>query len=160
MSHAQRTFVATAVALAAACSAIEHPPRSCDDLGEKTVGITRGDYAACAVEMLTALDTLQHHLQRLILQQDTAAQSDAERALRHLRGLMREVNFTADYWRESREGRPSLERWPDGAMRQFNTEIGVAAAQYMSALQGSNRDNLQEGSRRHSYARSAYARFR
>jgi hypothetical protein len=160
MSHASRTLAVISVALAVACSAAVRAPTACDGLDEKTVGVTRADYAPCAGEILVALDTLQRHLQRLILQQDSAAQSDGERALRHLRGLMREVDFTADHWRELREGRPSLERWPDGAMRQFNVEIGVAAAQYMSALEGSNPANLQEGSRRHSQARSAYGRFR
>lgn len=160
MSHAHRTLAVISVAVAAACSGAVRPPTSCTGLGEKTIGITRADYAPCAGEILATLDTLQRHLQRLILQQDSAAQSDAETAYRHLRRLMGEVDFTADAWREMREGRPSLERWPDGVMRYFNVEIGVAAAQYMSALEGSNQANLREGSRRHSQAKSAYARFR
>jgi hypothetical protein len=154
-------LVPASVVLALACAGLEPTPTVCDGLDERLVGITRAEYAPCAGEMLAALDTLQRYLRRMVSRQDSAARPIAEEAYRRLRRLMGDVSFTADSWRELRGGAgPTTQRWPDGAIRYFNREIGIATAQYMSALRRPNAPNLQEGSRHHQQARSAYAQFR
>jgi hypothetical protein len=147
--------------LSVGCSRVVSRPSACDDLIEKTIGITREDYSPCAGEILAALDSLEPALRRFVLRGDEEAGSEAEVYYERLRYLMREVGFTADVWREAREGAGrTVERWPNSAMRVFNSEVGTAAAQYMSALRYPNDDNLKEGQRRHAGVRQAYARFR
>jgi hypothetical protein len=150
-----------AAVLSVGCSQAASRPSACDDLMEKTIGITREDYSPCAGEILAALDSLEPPLRRFVLRNDEEAEAEAEVHYKRLRHLMNEVGFTADVWREARGGAGrTVERWPDGAMRYFNNEVGTAAAQYMSALGYPNDDNLKEGQRRHAAARQAYARFR
>ncbi|MEJ2152592.1 MAG: hypothetical protein P8Y29_06525 [Gemmatimonadota bacterium] len=150
-----------AVMLSIGCSPATSRPSACDGLIEKTIGITREDYSPCAGEILAALDSLAPPLRRFVLRGDEEAGDEAEEYYDRLRHLMGEVGFTADVWREAREGAGrTVERWPNGAMRQFNNEVGTATAQYMSALGYPSDDNLKEGQRRHAAARQAYARFR
>ncbi len=147
--------------LSVGCSRVASSPSACDGLVEKTIGITRDDYSACAGEILAALDSLEAPLGRFVLTGDEEAESEAESHSRRLRYLMREVGFTADVWREAREGADrTVQRWPDGAMYQFNHEVGGAAAHYVAALRYPNQDNLQQGRRSHASARQIYARFR
>jgi hypothetical protein len=143
------------------CSRTVSRPSTCDGLIRKTIGITREDYSPCAGEILAALDSLETELRRSVFSGDEEAGPDAEAHYKRLRYLMREVGFTADVWREAREGAGrKVERWPDSTMRRFNTEVGTATAQYMSALGRPNDANLKEGQRHHTVARQAYARFR
>ena len=143
------------------CSGVASRPSACDGLVEKTIGITRDDYSACAGEILAALDGLEAPLLRFVRTGDEAAGSEADAHSRRLRHLMNEVGFTADVWREAREGVDrTVQRWPDGAMRQFNNEVGGAVAQYVAALRYPNEDNFTEGRRRHAAASQAYKRFR
>ena len=154
-------FILSTAMLSVGCSRVVSKPSACDDLIEKTIGITRQDYSPCAGEILAALDSLEPALRRFVLRGDEEAGSEAEVYNKRLRYLMREVGFTADVWREARKGAGrTVERWPDATMRQFNSEVGTAAAQYMSALRYPNDDNLKEGQRRHAGVRQAYARFR
>jgi hypothetical protein len=154
-------FVFSTAALSMGCSRAVSRPSTCDGLSEKTVGITREDYSPCAGEILAALDGLEHPLRQSVSRGDEEAGPEAEAHYKRLRYLMRQVGFTADLWRESREGAGrKVERWPDSTMRLFNTEVGTATAQYMSALRRPNDDNLKEGQRHHAVARRAYARFR
>jgi hypothetical protein len=151
------------VGLAVVCLACEPPaPTACDGLEDRRYGITREEYAPCAREMMTALDTLQRQLQRVVLRADSLVWPEARKTYRHLRLLRNRVGFVADAWRELRAQSPGpyIERWPDGSMRAFNLHLGNAFAQYMSAVNRPNRANLQEGSRHHAYARQAYARIR
>jgi len=149
-------------ALCLSCDRSAIGPSACDGLADKLVGITRADYATCAGEMLAALEEIEQPLRRMVLEGEGDVQPEAEAAYKRLRHLMREVDFHGDLRRESRAGSPAptIERWPDGNMRSFNTDVGMAAAQFMSALQRPNQGNLQEGSRYHAWARSTYARFR
>jgi hypothetical protein len=144
------------------CDGSNSAPSACDGLAGKLVGITRADYAPCAGEILAALEELEQSLRRTILEEETAARPEAEAAHARLRHLMREVDFRGDLLRESRAASPAptIERWPDGAMRRFNTDVGNAAAQLMSALRRPNQENLREGSRHHAQARRAHAQFR
>lgn len=154
-------FILSVAVLSVGCSPATSRPSSCDGLVEKTIGITREDYSACAGELLATLDSLETELRRSVFKGDEEAGPDAEAHYKRLRHLMGEVGFTTDVWREAREGSGrTVERWPDGAMRQFNSEVGTAAAQYMSALGRPNDANLKEGQRHHAAARQAYARFR
>jgi hypothetical protein len=147
--------------LSVGCSQAASSPSACDGLLEKTIGITREDYSPCAGEILAALDSLETELRRSLFKGDGEAGPDAEAHYKRLRYLMREVGFTADVWREARGGAGrKVERWPNSAMRHFNTEVGTATAQYMSALGRPNDANLKEGQRHHAAARQAYARFR
>ena len=41
------------------CSGVDSRPSACDGLVEKTIGITRDDYSACAGEILAVLDSLE-----------------------------------------------------------------------------------------------------
>lgn len=154
-------FIVSAALLSIGCSPAASKPSACDGLMEKTIGITREDYSPCAGEILATLDSLEPALRRFVLRDDEEARAEAEAHYDRLRHLMGEVGFTPDVWREAREGAGrTVERWPDGAMRYFNSEVGTAAAQYMSALGYPNDDNLKEGQRRHAAAKQAYARFR
>lgn len=147
--------------LSVGCSQSASSPSACDGLIEKTIGITREDYSPCAGEILATLDSLEPALRRFVLRNDEEAEAEAKVHYKRLRHLMNEVGFTADVWREARGGAGrTVERWPNGGMRHFNSEVGTAAAQYMSALGYPNDDNLKEGQRRHAAARQAYARFR
>ncbi len=147
--------------LSVGCSAVASRPSACDGLVEKTIGITRDDYSACAGEILAALDSLEAPLDRFVRTGDDEAESEADARSRRLRHLMSEVGFTADIWREAREGADrTVQRWPDGAMYQFNNEVGGAVAQYVAALRYPNEDNFTEGQRRHAAASQVYARFR
>ncbi len=150
-----------AAILSFGCSRAVSRPSACDGLIEKTIGITRQDYSPCAGEILAALDSLETELRRSLFRGDGEAGPDAEAHYKRLRYLMREVGFTADAWREGREGAGrKVERWPDSTMRRFNDEVFTATAQYMSALGRPNDANLKEGQRHHAVARQAYARFR
>lgn len=154
-------FILGAAILSVGCTPAASRPSACDGLIEKTIGITREDYSPCAGEILAALDSLETELRRSVFRGDEEAGPDAEAHYKRLRYLMREVGFTADVWREAREGAGrKVERWPNSAMRHFNTEAGTATAQYMSALGRPNDANLKEGQRHHAAARQAYARFR
>jgi hypothetical protein len=154
-------FVSSTVILSVSCSRTVSRPSACDDLNKKTIGITREDYSPCAGEILAALDSLEPALRRSLFRGDEEAGPEAEAHYRRLRYLMHEVGFTADVWREGREGAGrKVERWPDSTMRVFNNEVGTATAQYMSALRHPNDANLKEGQRHHAVARQAYARFR
>ncbi len=154
-------FVFSTAALSMGCSRAVSRPSTCDDLSKKTVGITREDYSPCAGEILAALDSLERPLRQSVFRGDDGAGPEAEAHYKRLRYLMREVGFTADLWREGSEGAGrKVERWPESTMRVFNSEVGTATAQYMSALRRPNDDNLKEGQRHHAMARQAYARFR
>lgn len=154
-------FILTVALLSLGCSRAVSEPSACDGLIEKTIGITREEYSPCAGEILATLDSLEPPLRRFVLRGDEEARTQAETHYKRVRHLMDEVGFTADVWREAREGAGrTVERWPDGAMRQFNSEVGIATAQYMSALESPNDASLKEGQRRHATAGSAYARFR
>ncbi len=154
-------LVLGAAVLSVGCSRGVSRSSACDGLTEKTIGITREVYSPCAGEILAALDSLETELRRSVLRGDEEAGPDAEAHYKRLRYLMREVGFTADAWREARGGGGrKVERWPDSTMRRFNTEVGTATAQYMSALGRPNDANLKEGQRHHAVARQAYARFR
>ena len=147
--------------LSVGCSGVASRPSACDGLVEKTIGVTRDDYSACAGEILAVLDSLEAPLGRFVRTGDEAAESEADAHSRRLGHLMSEVGFTADVWREAREGVDrTVQRWPDGAMRQFNNEVGGAVAQYVAALRYPNEDNFTEGRRRHAAASRVYARFR
>ena len=154
-------FIFSTTVISVGCSRAVSRQSACDGLVKKTVGITREDYSPCAGEILAALDSLEPALRRAVFRGDEEAGPEAEAQYKRLRYLMREVGFTADVWREAREGAGrKVERWPDSTMRRFNTEVGTAAAQYMSALGRPNDANLKEGLRHHVVARQAYARFR
>ena len=130
-------------------------------LRKRRSGITRDDYSDCAGEILAALDSLEGPLDQFVRTGDEEAESEANAHSRRLGHLMSEVGFTADMWREAREGADrTVQRWPDGAMRQFNGEVGGAVAQYVAALRYPNEDNFTEGRRRHAAASQAYKRFR
>jgi hypothetical protein len=150
------------VLLCLSCGGSAVEPSACDGLGDKLVGITRDDYAPCAGEILASLEELEQALRRMLVEAETEARPEAEAAYKRLRHLMRQVDFHGDLKREVRAQSPALriERWPDGNMSYFNREVGVAAAQFMSALRRPNEGNIQEGSRRHEMARRAYAYFR
>ena len=155
------SFILSTATLSVGCSGVASRPSACDGLVEKTIGITRDDYSACAGEILAALDSLEAPLGRFVRTGDEAAESEADAHSRRLRHLMSEVGFTADVWREAREGADrTVQRWPDGAMHQFNNEVGGAVAQYVAALRYPNEDNFTEGRRRHAAASQVYARFR
>jgi hypothetical protein len=153
-------YLVAGALLALACYPTTPVQTACDGLADRELGITREEYSPCAAELLHTLDTLQRALERMIVRGDSTGQSDARAAYQHLRLLMQRVGFQADIRREMPGPGRLIERWPDAAMRQFNAEIGTAAAQYMSALNYPNVGNLQEGSRRHELARQAYSRFR
>ena len=146
--------------LALACTPSPPVETACDGIADRELGITSAEYAPCAAELLATLDSLESHLQRIVVRGDSTADSGARAAYERLRLLMQRVGFQADIRRETVGPGQRIERWPDAAMRQFNTEVGTAAAQYMSALNYPNDGNLQEGSRRHELARQAYSRFR
>ena len=149
-------------ALCLSCDGSASGSSACDGLADKLVGITRADYATCAGEILAALEELEQSLRRIVLEGESDARPEAEAAYERLRHLIHEVDFHGDIRREVRAGSPapSLERWPDGSMQNFNKDVETAAAQFMSALQRPNEANLHEGSRQHARARRAYARFR
>ena len=141
------------------CNKPATEPSSCDGLSDKTVGITRDDYSACAGEILVTLESLQENLKQLVLKEDNGVKPEAEANLQRLRYLMREVGFQADIYREAR-GRRNVERWPDSSMRRFNGSVGHAVAQFSSALGHPNEGNLWEGTRHLKEARVAYSYFR
>ena len=115
--------------LSVGCSGVASRPSACDGLVEKTIGVTRDDYSACAGEILAVLDSLEAPLGRFVRTGDEAAESEADAHSRRLGHLMSEVGFTADVWREAIEGVDrTVQRWPDGAMRHFNNEVGGAVA--------------------------------
>ncbi|MHC4108913.1 MAG: hypothetical protein ACYSTY_12595 [Planctomycetota bacterium] len=149
-------------ALCLSCDGSARAPSACDGLADKLVGITRADYATCAGEILAVLEALEPLLRRIVLEEASDARPEAQAAYKRLRHLMRQVDYQGDIDREARAQSPALkiERWPDGSMHSFNLEVGYAAAQFSSALRHPNEGNLQEGSRRHSNARRAYAHFR
>jgi len=146
--------------LAPGCVDPSAGPTACDGLADKTLAITRADYAECAGEILGALEEFETALRRYV-DGDAAAREPAASAARRLAHLMREVDFQADAWREVKGGSArTIERWPDAAMRDFNGEVINAAAQLNAVLHYPNQDNLQQGASRHAQARSAYSRFR
>lgn len=157
----RKTALPFTLAVALACSEGVSRTSACDGLAEETLGITRQVYSPCAGEILSTLDSLERPLARFVHRGDEGARVEAETYHRRLRSLMDEAGFTADVWREAREGAGrTVERWPDSHTRVFNMHVGTAAAQYMSALRHPNTDNLKEGQRQHAAARQSYARFR
>jgi hypothetical protein len=140
---------------------VASPPSACDGLRDKTIGITRDDYGECAGEILAALDSIEPSLTRFVRSGDEEAGSRVEVHYRRLRTLMREVGFTADAWREGREGAGrTVMRWPAGSMRAFNGAVLNAGVQYASALRYPDAGNVEEGRRHHFLARQLHARFR
>lgn len=135
-------------------------PTACDGLSDKTLAISRAEYAGCAGQILAALEQVETPLRRFV-EGDAAAGNDARSAHRRLKHMLDEVGFQADVYREVGGGTAkTLERWPDAGMREFNAEVVNAAVQFHAALVHPNQDNLQQGARLHANARSAYARFR
>ncbi len=150
----------TLLLLSAGCPGPAAGPTACDGLADKTLAITKADYAKCAGEILGTLDEFETSLRRLV-EGDATAKDPADSASRRLAQLMREAGFQADAWREVKGGAGRIiERWPDASMREFNGEVVNAAAQFNAALVYPNQDNLQQGARRHAQARSTYSRFR
>lgn len=135
------------------------PATACDGLEERRLDITPEEYRPCAGEIIATLDSLQRHLERLIVDGDSRARSEAERAHAHLRLLLDKVGLRAETFRELRgEGR-TVERWPDATLRRFNEAISDAASKYTSTLRHPNRGNLEEGTRSHERARREFTRF-
>jgi len=135
-------------------------PTSCDGLADKTLAITKTDYSKCAGEILGALDEFETSLRRFA-DGDAAAKDPSRAASARLAHLMGEVGFRGDAGLEVRGGAGRvIERWPDAAMREFNAEVVIAAAQFNAVLAYPNRDNLQQGARLHAQAASSYSRFR
>lgn len=134
---------------------------ACRGLAERTVAITRAEYAPCAAEMLAALDTLERQLDRTVRARDSTALRSARRTYRHLQRLIRQVDFHGDARREVRQGAGrTVERWPEANVRAFNGALITATAQYGAIVDHPNPDNLEEGSRHHRTARDAFARLR
>jgi hypothetical protein len=156
----QNVYLLVIFILSTGCVVQPVEPTACDGLAEKTLGITRADYSACAGELLDAMDDLERPLRRYV-RGDGDAKVDAVNANRRLRHLMRQVGFQADIYREVGGGiSRTIERWPDTRMQVFNQEVTHAAAHYRSALGFPNDDNFQEGRRTHKSAKRTYARFR
>lgn len=150
-----------ATTVAAGCSQAASTPSACDGLSERAIGITRAEYGDCAGEILEALDEIEISLGRFVRTGDEEAKVEADSHSERLRHLMREVGFTADTRLEAREGVDrTIQRWPDGAMYQFNNEVRGAVAYYIATLRHPSEDNLREAQRRHALARQLYARFR
>lgn len=143
------------------CSPALRPTGPCSEIEEKTIGITRDDYRACAEEILSVLDSLEAPLSRFVRTGEGEAHERADTYNRRLRNLMRSAGFTTDVVREAREGAGrTVQRWPDVNLRWFNQEVLTASAQYGAALGYPNADNLGQGRKSHDRARQAYARFR
>ena len=156
----RHSSLAAGALVALACTPPPLSETACDGISDRELGITRAEYAPCAAELLETLDSLERNLQRMVVRGDSTVEPAARAAYRHLRLLMQRVGFQKDIRRESLGPGRRIERWPDAAMQQFNGQVGIAAAQYMSALRHPNDGNLREGSRRHEMARQAYSRFR
>lgn len=134
---------------------------ACDGLSKRAMGITAREYAPCAAQIMSTLDTLGAFLDRYT-QGDLSSRAGATRTYREVRALLRETGLSQDY-RSARPGR-LVERWPESVVRGFNSAVFGAVVQYMSALdaanrgiEGSGRPNFEEGSRLHREARQLYA---
>ena len=146
--------------MCAACGGAALSPTACDGLSQKTLAISRADYAECAGEILGTLEQVEGPLRRFV-EGDAAARTEASSAHRRLRHLMDEVGLQADAYREVGGGAAkTIERWPDTGMREFNSAVVNAAVQFRAALVYPNQDNFEQGARSHANARAASARFR
>ena len=143
-----------------ACGLAPESPGACRALGERKLGITAGEYATCAAEIMSTLDTLGVRLDAYT-GGDPSRQAGAADAYARLRTLLRESGIAKDA-RTARFGRV-IERWPEGAVRGFNRDVYGAVVQYMAALNGADRGiegggrpNFEEGNRLHRQARQLY----
>jgi hypothetical protein len=129
-------------ALGFGCEGAVVQASACDGLGDRKMGITGVEYAPCADELVSALDSLRLYLSPLV-GDDSSAFDPADRAYSRLRSLIVETGVI----RDSRSVTTSeVERWPEGTVRAFNRAVFGASVQYGSALGAARRGLYEDAS--------------
>lgn len=142
--------------LGQACVRAEATP--CDAFANRKLGVTGAEYRACAGEILAALDALEPPLRAVVQKRASRDESEAaRRAYERLRLLIRRTGIERDFMGDS--GTIAM-KWPERAVREFNSAAFHASAQYGSALGYPNEDNFGQGLQAHDDARRSYDAIR
>jgi len=151
------------IALCSACAESVPSSSACRNLVYKDTGLSRAEYLPCAGEMIAALDDVASQSEKAF-SGDRQARADGEAALGRLRALMNAAG-----------GRNLLERWRDAALTDMNLDISNAVThyeafymvrileephQFAAKTRKAAEDELRQGARSYSEARSAYRRLR
>lgn len=141
VSCLRRSFWLAAV-LVLGCEPAQVGGSACLGLADRKMGITAGEYAPCADELIASLESLRLNLSPLVSEESSAYEA-AERDYSRLRHLIAETGVMRDY--RSVTG-AEVQRWPEGTVRAFNRAVFGASVQYGSALNAARR-GLHEGAR-------------
>jgi len=151
--------VLAAMAIAALAGCVGRGATPCDGVGQRTSVITAKEYAPCAAAMMAALDALEPQV-RAFVQGDASIRPKALETSGRLQRLLTRIGFERDEWSPGRR----VERWPDSRLREFNSEVFLAAFAYHTALEvgehvpaSYNEEYLDKASMCHDAARELYA---